>query len=227
MSGSNEVQAVAQALLFEFSDRGLLESALSHSSYVNEFQAVASKQSTLAFEDDAIIKTAASFLVTERLPGANTGTLTRHRDALVREATVASKARELGIHRALRLGRGVEREGGRSNPGILGEALEACIGAIVADTNDSGVQAIAVARNLLAPLLHTPALRARSAKSELQELCVRLHEGFPAYEVVEQHGPPHARRTHLFSSSSARRLGACSVEGRAHPRQLLTRLQHW
>lgn len=227
MSGDNELQRVAGALGFVFSDTRLLEAALSHSSYANETRETADvPQSRLAFVGDAIIKAAASFLVTERFPGAGNGDLTHHRDALVCEATLAGKARDLGIHSALRVGRGVEREGGRANPRIICEALEACIGAIYEAANDFGVRASAVARNLLAPLLDSPESGARSAKSQLQELSARLHEGAPTYETVGQHGPPHATvfavvcktargpigpRRGPFPASSADRCGSGSA----------------
>ena len=46
---------------------------------------------------------------------------------------MAAIATELGVGPALRLGRGEDRSGGRDKPRLLASALEALVGAVIAD----------------------------------------------------------------------------------------------
>ena len=109
-----------------FRDHELLEQALTHRSFANEWPD-ARDNGPLAFLGDAVL----SLVIAERLwrehPAGPVGLLTPERAALVSGATLArwAEAIELGPH--LRLGRGEEASGGGAKASLLATALEAVL----------------------------------------------------------------------------------------------------
>jgi ribonuclease III len=107
----------------------LLLQALTHSSYAHEHPP-AEHNETLAFLGDAVLGLAVADLLVQRDPGAGPGTLTVRRAELVSTRGLAAWARELGVDRCLRLGRGEAQHGGRDKESVLASALEAVAAAL-------------------------------------------------------------------------------------------------
>jgi ribonuclease-3 len=63
-------------------------------------------------------------------PATGPGPLTTRRAEIVSTRGLAGWARELGLGRRLRLGRGEEQGGGRDKDSVLATALEAVVGAV-------------------------------------------------------------------------------------------------
>src|SRR5690606_30250249 len=72
-------------------------------------------------------------MLSERLPKANEGELSRTLNSLVRKETCARVARSLGMGSFIKLGESEARTGGADKDAILGDVCEAVIGAIYAD----------------------------------------------------------------------------------------------
>jgi len=122
-----------------------------------------------------------------RKPEAREGEMTTARAALVSTGALAEVGRELGIGPHLRLGRGVERSGGRDLDSVLGNAVEALFGAIYVD---QGLDAAGrVFRRLTRQMTAAP----RNYKGTLQEMTQAAHRGVPDYHVVSTSGPSHRR----------------------------------
>src|SRR4051812_44217692 len=124
-------EQLAAELGIELKDPGLLELALVHRSFHNEFPHISKgTNERLEFLGDSVL----GFIVTEelylRFPTLSEGELTNLRSALVRTETLARFAKELSIGQWLALGKGEEAAGGRHRPQILAGALEAILGAI-------------------------------------------------------------------------------------------------
>jgi ribonuclease III len=179
-----------------FKDRSLLDTALTHRSILPEGHG-AGRESYERFEflGDALL----GFLVAEGLlaedPEADEGILTRRRQELVSTATLADVARVLGIGEALRLGRGEESGGGRSNPSLLADAFESVLAAVY---RDGGIRAARgfVRRHLGDRIRDSSGARGglRDSKTRLQERTQALWRRTPYYRLAETSGPPHARR---------------------------------
>jgi ribonuclease-3 len=91
----------------------------------------------------------------------------------------------------MKLGRGLEGQGGRSNPSILADAMEAILGAVFLD---GGYEA---SRDVIANLSESdpavpPTEHDRDAKSLLQELLQARGDKPPAYRLTSRTGPDHA-----------------------------------
>jgi ribonuclease-3 len=183
--------AVAKALGHEFATPALLREALTHRSYRNERPHLApTDNERLEFLGDAFLGMCVGKLLFDAEPEAREGELTRKRADLVCEPTLAAIATELGVGPALRLGRGEDRSGGRDKPRLLASALEALVGAVIAD---AGVMtAWDVVARLFEPRLHR-ATAERDHKSRVQELVQAESGRTPSYRLVRTDGPDHER----------------------------------
>ncbi len=119
-----------------FQDAKLLEMALVHRSYVNENADAPEHNERLEFLGDAILNFLCGEFLYQRYPELSEGKLTPMRSALVDEPQLAKFAIALDLGPRLRLGRGAERDGGRSNPNLLSCGFEALIGAYYLDCGD-------------------------------------------------------------------------------------------
>jgi ribonuclease-3 len=183
-------QALQERLGYRFRDPDNLVAALTHASAAEEAPPRASER--LEFLGDAVLGLVFSELLIARYPECDEGRLSKFRAALVRTSSFAAKARDLGLDQCLMLGRGEERTGGRGKPSILAAAYEAVIGAVFVESGYEAVRHI-VLRHFGEALAHVGDFTVVDPKTELQERCQQIHKMVPAYHVVRQEGPDHAR----------------------------------
>lgn len=175
-----------------FRDPELLELALTHRSYASEHE-VDGTNERLEFLGDAILNLCVTDMLFKRFPDYGEGDLAKLRASLVSEPTLAEVALELDISEEVKLGRGERLSGGASKPSILGDTMEALIGAVYLDR---GVQA---ARGVVKRLFGARIDDAvgspvpKDAKTRLQELVTREHGVLPRYRTVGS-GPDHQKR---------------------------------
>ncbi len=186
---------IERRLGYRFSDAGLLETALTHRSHAHELKEGASVHyERLEFLGDALL----GFLVSDRLyrgdKNAPEGLLTRRRQAVVRSSTLAETARDLGLGKAIRLGRGEERTGGREKPSLLADLFEAILAAVYLDGGIRPARAF-VERHLgrAADRTQRPGTSSDDFKTRLQETIQAKLQRTPRYRIVSTSGPAHAR----------------------------------
>lgn len=171
-----------------FSDIALLDLAMTHPSYALQHKCQDNQR--LEFLGDAVLEICVSRVLYHKYPKLREGQLTRKRAALVCEANLARAAREMNLGSFLKLDRGEEIVGGRENPSILADTMEAVIAAVYLD---AGMDAASRLVDLAMAGYETSVKGDRDAKSALQEYLQALGEETPAYEIIAQDGPPHAR----------------------------------
>jgi ribonuclease III len=186
-----QATAIEEAVGYRFSDTSLLDAALAHSSSLPRGVVRAGEQ--LEFLGDAVVDLAVADLLLVAFPDAPEGVLSKCRARMVCTASLAAKARELGIGAALRLGRGEERSGGRDKDSILAAAYESVIGAIYRDAGFFRTRAV-IRRHFKTELSATDVLETRDWKTQLQERTQARWRVLPEYRVVAEEGPAHARR---------------------------------
>ena len=181
---------LSRALDYRFRQPELLEEALTHPSALTIRGANRrSPYERLEFLGDRVLGLVVAEMLFERFPEENEGALARRHAALVRREAVARVALTLGIDAALHLSKGEEDCGGRRNPTVLGDAGEAVLGAIYAD---SGLDAAArLIRRHWAPLMGESTTPPKDAKTALQEWAQSLGKPLPVYQTVGIDGPPH------------------------------------
>ncbi len=188
-----------------FDDLAQLDRALTHRSWAFENGGVEPNE-RLEFLGDAVLALVVTDEVFHAHPEEQEGRLAKVRSAAVKTGSLAQVARDLGLGRFIKLGRGEAASGGHDKDSILADTLEAVIGAVYLDrgfaTAYDLVQRLFAVR--LADLAEMEA--ALDYKTSLQELCAARFERLPTY-LVEDAGPDHAKTFSAIVSVDGRELG--------------------
>jgi len=176
----------------KFQSSSLLETALTHSSFVNESSGtIIESNERLEFLGDAILGLVVAEKLYQDFSDLSEGEMTKLRSALVRRDTLARVARAIRLGDFLHMGKGEEASGGRDKTANLAGALEAVIAAISLD------QGAAVTKDFVLKLLGEEMVKVVSQgmgadyKSRLQELMQSRGQSPPAYRMIEAAGPDH------------------------------------
>lgn len=176
---------------YSFTNKQLLENALTHSSYLNENrQKSLQDNERLEFFGDAIIEFYVSEFLFNHFSDFPEGDLTKTRAALVCENALAACAREIDLGDYILMGKGEEQTGGRSRASITSDAFEALVAAIHIDSDGVAVLPF-IRKHLLDPLKDKQFFY--DAKTRLQELVQQVSTNELHYELVEETGPIHNR----------------------------------
>lgn len=190
-------QNLEESLGYSFQERALLEEAMTHRSYANEFHADnLPDNERLEFLGDAVLDLVISQYLMVALPSAPEGELTRIRAEVVSLPSLARLAMSLDVGSGLLLGKGEKSSGGRDKPSLLADALESLFGAIFTDGGFDAAKAAIMP--LFVPLLQQASLNdGQDFKSRLQELLQRTQRELPLYKLIETTGPAHERIYHI------------------------------
>ncbi len=180
---------------YKFQDTGLLETAMTHSSYANEHRGNhIHHNERLEFLGDSVLGFVTADYLFTHFPELPEGELTKLRAAVVCEGALCEIAKELGIQDEIRLGHGEETSGGRKRPSILADATEALLGAIYMDGG------IVPAREFVLgfiPRRIDAAIEGGSYKdykTMLQEIVQKNKQETLEYRLAGQSGPDHNKR---------------------------------
>ena len=104
-----------------FTDKSLLETAFTHTSYANEHRLLKiSHNERLEFLGDAVLQLLISEYLFKKYPKKPEGDLSKLRAMIVREESLAGFARDCQFDQFIKLGKGEEKSGGRNRDTILG-----------------------------------------------------------------------------------------------------------
>ena len=190
-----------------FEDALLLSRALTHRSYLNEHPEAIEDNERLEFLGDAVLDYVVGVWLYNRFPEMAEGELTRLRAALVKTDQLAAFGRQIGLGRALRLGRGEEENGGRKRRAMLCGAYEALMGAMCLDSSIDAVE------KFVSPYLEVAVKKIlehqsdKDPKSLLQEIIQSEGQPAPRYKVVGEDGPDHAKTFEVEVSAGEKVLG--------------------
>ena len=191
-----------------FSSRALLEEAFTHASYANE-KGLSFDNQRLEFLGDAVLELGISDILFSAHPEWQEGELTRERARIVCEVSLAKRSVFFGIPKLLRLGRGLDRQGGRENPSICADALEAFVGALYLDGGRDAAEKLV--RKIYEIFLREDAKNLRDYKSLLQMRYQILTGGeLPVYTLLRQEGASHNPLFHVGVFGGALLLGEAS-----------------
>jgi len=180
--------ASVEAMLgHRFAEAALLETALTHPSLRG--QAGREPFERLEFLGDRVLGLVVADRLLTAFPEDEEGRLARRLALLVSEGVLAEIAAEIGLGAHLRMSPGEQSSGGRSNPSVLADALEAVIAALY---RDGGLEA---ARGFVERVYGERILATdpppRDAKTALQEWAQGRGLPLPVYRTVSTAGPPH------------------------------------
>lgn len=207
MSPDAYVKFADKVLRVKFNDIGLLITAFTHRSYLNEHKhTVKQHNERLEFLGDAVLE----LVVTEYLYSNYDdpeGVLTNWRSSLVRTESISSAAAQAGFESLLRLSKGEKHGSARARAQILANSFEAVIGALYLDQGYEAAEHFITATILstFEQILATGSWM--DPKSHLQELAQSHEASTPIYKVMKEDGPDHEKTFVVGVYVSNRLLG--------------------
>ena len=178
---------------YKFKNYELLQTALTHSSYINERRDSVECYERLEFLGDSILGAVTAEYLYRHTPKLPEGRMTRLRAELVCEENLYKVAAALSLGRYMRLGKGEERTGGRERVSILADMVEAIIAALYLDSGMDEARRFILER-ILKDVEISDTHRSADYKTELQELVQRDSESRISYELIGESGPDHDKR---------------------------------
>lgn len=208
MAEGNVYTNLCSNLGIEWKDIGLLDLALTHSSFSYEHKDKLKNNQRLEFLGDAVLELAVSDYLYKTFPSSMEGELTKLRAAIVCEPSLARVSRELGIGYCLKMGKGEERSGGRFRPSILADAFEALLGAVYLNSGLEVAKDFALSRlrEVIRDVLG--GRMERDYKTELQEILQKKSNGPVSYLIIKEEGPAHDRTFTATVVHMGRQMGA-------------------
>jgi len=141
--------------------------------------------------------------------GDSEGKLSQRLNALVSRQTCADVARRIGLPEHIQLGAQARADGGADSDNILGDVMEAMLGASFVEHGFDATKALV--RRLWEEDVSGSAGRRKHPKSALQEWAAGCGRKMPEYRVVERSGPDHAAR--FTVAVSVKGVGEIEAEG--------------
>ncbi|QNA82636.1 ribonuclease III [Sphingomonas sp. So64.6b] len=173
-------------------DLAPFERALTHGS-----QAAANYE-RLEFLGDRVLGLVMAEWLFALFPAEPEGALSKRLNALVTGAVCADVARTLGVATHLKLGKQARDDGATDSDNVLGDVMEALIGALYLD---GGLEvARAAIRCGWGERVKTQGSAPQHPKSALQEWAAAHNRRTPSYDVVDRSGPHHAPRFKVKAS---------------------------
>lgn len=194
---------VAEQLGYVPSDPALFEAALTHSSSRGD------NYERLEFLGDRVLGLVMARWLYDRFPEEPEGSLSRRFNTLVDRVTCGEVGREMGLPALIRLGKQARDDGANWSDNVVGDVVEAVIGAVYLEGGLDAAEALI--RRLWTPLIEGQHGVPKHPKSALQELAASKDLPNPVYEVISRTGAHHAPKFTVRVSIT--KLGDAEAEG--------------
>ncbi|MBV9527243.1 ribonuclease III [Sphingomonas sp.] len=163
----------------------------------------------LEFLGDRVLGLSIAAALFERYPDEPEGKLSRRYNDLVARETCAEVGRELGLPPLIRLGKQAREDGANRSDNVVGDVVEALIGAVFIDAGFEAARRFVV--TAWTPYLDGQGRAPKHPKSALQELAAAQGRRNPDYELVSRTGAHHAPRFEVRVSIPG--LGEATADG--------------
>jgi len=188
-----QLNELERTIGYTFKDIGILDNALTHSSYVASRSDFLMHNERLEFIGDSILDMIISLHLYRKCKNSPEGSLTRFRAVIVCEQSLYNASTRLNLGRYMLLSKGEENTGGRNRISILADAFEALIAAIYLDGGIKKAK-VFILQNLEATINGAVESRIFSDyKSFLQEHVQKKNLGKLSYKLLKEEGPDHEK----------------------------------
>jgi ribonuclease-3 len=198
----------------KFKNTALLEEALTHKSYAMEQGARVAFNERLEFLGDSVLSAAVAHYLFEKYPDVDEGRLSQLKSMLVSRPSLTVWGRDIGVGEFLRLSGGENATGGRERDSIVGNAMEALLGAMYLEAGFERTKKFI--EKLLAKRKR---LVTADFKSSLQEWAQKKYKIPPSYMVRRSFGPDHAKTFEIDVAISSEVLGSGSGKSKKEAEQ--------
>lgn len=188
----NNIEELEKRIDYRFENKTILETAITHSSYIKEHCKGGKSNERLEFLGDAFFDAIIGEELFSVFTDKEEGFLSQLRAVLVCEDSLAKAATRLEIGEFLKLGKGEAKNGGRHRKSILADALEAIMGAVYLDGGFEEVKRVVL--GIFADDVRDVEIgkiTSEDYKTNLQEILQKNGNIDIKYEVIKQEGPDH------------------------------------
>ena len=186
MKNTHHQKEISKLLDYQFKNNRLLEEALTHASARKSSKL---NNERLEFLGDRVLGLVIAEELLRKNPNSTEGEIATYYNSLVKKETCAFIAKEIGLENLLTLGKSVKRTNDRQKDKILGNAIEALIGAIFLDAG------FEISKQLVLKVWRKQIEIVRDieahAKTALQELLQSKGQEPPTYKQISRTGPDH------------------------------------
>ena len=188
----NNISLLEEKIEYNFKDKEVVFTAITHSSYANERKTKKLKYNErIEFLGDSVLSLVISEYLYKMYPNLPEGELTVTRAKIVCENSLSKCATDINLGKHLMLGKGEELSGGRSKMSILSDAFEALIGAIYLDGGFDTARGFILKymENIIKSCVEGKLFY--DFKTQLQEIIQQNGEQHISYIVIDESGPDH------------------------------------
>ncbi len=193
MLNKDNVNRAEECLNIVFVDKELIKVALTHRSFAAEASDKVDVNERLEFLGDAVLEFVVTDFLFNHYPELEEGDLAMLRANIVNSDVLAKLAGNIGFGECILMGRGAEIAGGRRQTSILGDCLEAILGAVYLD------QGIKRTKEFILGIFQEEIAKQASKekyldlKTNLQEYTMKKLKVLPLYRITREEGPVHKR----------------------------------
>lgn len=180
---------LVQKLDYKFKNIELLKEALIHPSFNLGADKDAKSYERFEFLGDAVLMLVITELLVQEFLLEAEGDLAKRRSFLISRDMLFYVAQKLDLSQHILMSNDEYKFGGRNNPNILEDVLEAILGAMYLD---GGLEACKkfISEHWLS-LIRSQAIPPMEVKSELQEWSQEYGKGIPKYTLCNKEGEDH------------------------------------
>lgn len=211
------MKPLEEVIGYAFRNPEHLKEALSHKSFASESRSGVYNE-RLEFLGDSVLAAVIAHYLYATFPGEDEGSLSKKKAQLVSRPNLARWAAEIDLGAYLYLGVGEETSGGRSRLSLIGNALEALIGAIYLDGGYEAAERFVRGR-----LARHGKVEETDYKSRLQEVLQKKYKVPPVYSLAEASGPDHDKTFSVVVALGKRELGRGSGKSKKEAEQAAAR----
>lgn len=175
----------------EFTNEQIKSLVFTHRSYLNENKDVKESNERLEFLGDSILSFVVSSAIYRQYPNLKEGELTSLRSVLTNTQTLYLVAEKLELGALLKMSKGEEEGGGRSNKTILANTYEAVVGGLFLDGGIEKAREFITATILEHQNEFVGSQGLKDPKSLLQEFMQEKYKVSPDYRILDEQGPDH------------------------------------
>jgi ribonuclease-3 len=196
------LEQLEQIIGYKFTNRDLLADAFMHASAVDK-RAMSNER--LEFLGDSVLALVICGTIYDRSPNYLEGDLTKMKSMLVSRGTCARVARQLGLHKFLKIGKGMAGSQSLMHSLAAG-TLEALIAAIYLDGGLEPAKKFILCH--FDPLIQKADAEQVQGnfKSLLQQYSQQHFNATPAYQLLDEKGPDHNKCFEVQAVISERRF---------------------
>ncbi|NLP29021.1 MAG: ribonuclease III [Clostridia bacterium] len=189
---NSRLEELETKLKLSFTDKRLLNIAITHSSYANQRKNIKYNE-RLEFLGDSVLQLTITEYLFQTYQYKSEGELTKLRALIVCENSLYELAKLWDLGKYMYMSRGEELTGGRERVSILADCVEAVLAAIYLDKGFDEVKRYIIKnfKGIISKAINNEIIL--DYKTKLQEILQKNGEVQIQYNLNKHEGPPHRR----------------------------------